>query len=1490
MLDAVAGMDLGDELLWEPMRIVPPGPWTGHLPFAFWLVKALRPNTLVELGTHSGNSYFGFCQAMAAFVPGGRAYAVDTWVGDEHAGTYEEDVFAGVSAFNQEHFGQFSTLLRTTFDDARAYFPQGQVDLLHIDGMHSYEAVRHDFEAWQDALSPGGVVVFHDTNVRERDFGVWRFWNEVRQQYPAFEFDHSNGLGVLGVGPQQAPALQRLFGMQRDGDDAAAFRRRLSTRGQAFQWQAEALAVREHLAQTHERSRHDIAALQSQLAGMERLGAEAAVAAERHKAELSWRDALLATQREVTNAKDAMIASLGNVAAGRNEALTVRDQVIAQRENHVMQLLDSVEQQRFRASEERRVREEMQAGYETAIARLERMIEQVRQDTASAVTAAVTSSVSESVAHSVAQTYINTTSWKVTRPLRAVIRRLKRERAAPAVLYAPPPPAVPSPAPAAPIPAAPSIADLAAPAPAAPDVTAVTPRKQAMRDAFAARLQAFLGSTSTLRLPRADPPDVSIVLVLFNQAELTFACLSSIVETLSDAAFGVEVVIVDNASTDDTGALLDQVEGAVVIRNRSNLHFLRAVNAAARQATGRTILLLNNDAQLLPGALAAALRTLDADPAIGAVGGRIILPDGTLQEAGSIIWRDGACSGYARGDDPASPDVMFQRDVDYCSGAFLLTPAALWREMGGFDERFAPAYYEETDYCVRLWEGGHRVVYDPDAAILHYEFGSSTASGDALRLQAANHAVFVAQHGEWLTGQFPASPLNLLPARTARGTRPRILVLEDRVPKVELGTGYPRANRLLHELVEAGADVTFFPMFRHYETWRTIRAALDKRIEVLWRAEAPQLRDYLLARRGQFDAVLVCRPQNMRALMDAIGPERSLLGGATLLYDAEALFAAREMQRRSADGEVFTDLDRHRMIAEEVSLTRMASAVISVSPAEQGVLEDYGAREVHLLGHALDDRPIPTTYGERDQVVFLGAIGDDNAPNADAVRWFAAEILPGLRSQLGQPELRLTVIGRNSADTVSALDGDTVDLVGMVEELPPALARARILVVPTRYAAGIPHKVHQAAMLGIPTVVTSLIASQLGWQDGGELLVADDPARFADACVRLYRDEALWQQVRAAALDRARLDCAPAMFTRKVREIVSGLPLVRREPEPPTGETRPERPAPPAPTSEPVTSRPAADDWSLATPFGFSPLEGAAPRVAVICHMFHTAIVRELLFYLRNLPGKADLFMSTDTEEKRAALAAACAGWQGGALELRVVPNRGRDVAPKIVGFADVHDRYDLVLHLHSKMSNHAAFLQPWRSYLFETLLGSPEVVRSNIDAFARLPDLGMLAPQHYEGIRRWLGWNGNFDAAKGMASRMGLSLSPTRALDFPSGSMFWARPAALRPLLDLGLSFDDFPGEGAQTDHTPAHVIERLFFYSCERSGHTWLKLARPALMMETATVVEVATPAALSQFVAEHGVVLSGPGRVAVSEGQAPMMTRVPPGLASRLASRTI
>ncbi len=168
------------------------------MPFAAWVVRQVEPRVLVELGTHSGNSYFSFCQSIAEAGLATKAFAVDTWQGDEHAGHYDESVWTGVNAHNQECYAGFSRLLRMTFDDAVSYFSDGSIDLLHIDGLHTYEAVRHDFETWLPKLAPGAIVMFHDTNVRERGFGVWKLWEELRARYSSnLEFVHSHGLGVL---------------------------------------------------------------------------------------------------------------------------------------------------------------------------------------------------------------------------------------------------------------------------------------------------------------------------------------------------------------------------------------------------------------------------------------------------------------------------------------------------------------------------------------------------------------------------------------------------------------------------------------------------------------------------------------------------------------------------------------------------------------------------------------------------------------------------------------------------------------------------------------------------------------------------------------------------------------------------------------------------------------------------------------------------------------------------------------------------------------------------------------------------------------------------------------------------------------------------------------------------------------------------------------------------------------------------------------------
>ncbi|MFC6842193.1 class I SAM-dependent methyltransferase [Xanthomonas theicola] len=191
-------------------RSVPFSAWLGHIPFASWLVEQLRPQSIVELGTHRGASFLAFCQAVQEQELTSRVFAVDSWEGDEHAGFYGEDIYNELRDYQQRNYASISEMLRMRFNEALEYFTDGSIDLLHIDGLHTYEAVREDFESWLPKLSSRGVVLFHDTCVRERGFGVWQYWAEISQQYPAFELTHTHGLGVLLVGKERSPALSAL--------------------------------------------------------------------------------------------------------------------------------------------------------------------------------------------------------------------------------------------------------------------------------------------------------------------------------------------------------------------------------------------------------------------------------------------------------------------------------------------------------------------------------------------------------------------------------------------------------------------------------------------------------------------------------------------------------------------------------------------------------------------------------------------------------------------------------------------------------------------------------------------------------------------------------------------------------------------------------------------------------------------------------------------------------------------------------------------------------------------------------------------------------------------------------------------------------------------------------------------------------------------------------------------------------------------------------
>lgn len=219
----MSAFKLNDSMFIRPLCLAPSA-WIGHIPFAAWCVEELQPRTFVELGTHNGASYLAFCQAVRENGLETKCFAVDTWQGDEHAGIYDDSVFQRLDGYHREQYAGFSQLMRMTFDEAVGYFADGSVDLLHIDGLHTYEAVRHDFETWLPKLSDRAIVLFHDTMVRERNFGVWKLWSEIAGSYPSFEFQHSHGLGVLLVGKELPESIRVLASLRESAETVPALR------------------------------------------------------------------------------------------------------------------------------------------------------------------------------------------------------------------------------------------------------------------------------------------------------------------------------------------------------------------------------------------------------------------------------------------------------------------------------------------------------------------------------------------------------------------------------------------------------------------------------------------------------------------------------------------------------------------------------------------------------------------------------------------------------------------------------------------------------------------------------------------------------------------------------------------------------------------------------------------------------------------------------------------------------------------------------------------------------------------------------------------------------------------------------------------------------------------------------------------------------------------------------------------------------------------
>lgn len=292
-----------------------------------------------------------------------------------------------------------------------------------------------------------------------------------------------------------------------------------------------------------------------------------------------------------------------------------------------------------------------------------------------------------------------------------------------------------------------------------------------------------------------------------------------------------------------------------------------------------------------------------------------------------------------------------------------------------------------------------------------------------------------------------------------------------------------------------------------------------------------------------------------------------------------------------------------------------------------------------------------------------------------------------------------------------------------------------------------------------------------------------------------------------------------------------------------------------------LETRPIKSDFSLRVPFAHqnSPTK---LTTAAVCHLFNIDLAEEIKGYLSNLPTGTGLFLTTDTQEKALFLKKCFEDWTVGTLEIRVVENRGRDIAPKYVACRDVLENFDLVLFVHSKKTASMNGAADWRKWLFQSLCGSRNIVDSILFVFNQRDDIGIVFPQNYPSLRRYMMWSGMFPLARKTAARLGFSLRRSAKLDFPAGSFFWARSKALRPILDLQLTIADFPPEAGQTNGTLAHVLERLVLHTCEFAGYRWIKTLASDYPEAPETIVTIDGRKDLDRFISDHSFSLLGSG----------------------------
>ena len=607
-----------------------------------------------------------------------------------------------------------------------------------------------------------------------------------------------------------------------------------------------------------------------------------------------------------------------------------------------------------------------------------------------------------------------------------------------------------------------------------------------------------------IKLPLHEQPIVSILIPVYCKLEFTLACLKSIADHLPKVSF--EILVLDDKSPDNSAKELQQVENIRVIANPENLGFTKSCNYGATFAKGEYIYFLNNDTKVQEGWLDELYKTFELFPGTGVVGSKLVYPDGSLQEAGGIVWQDGSAWNFGRNQRPDLPIFNYAREVDYMSGASLMTPTAIFNGVGGFNEIYAPAYCEDTDYCLHLRSKGYRVIYQPMSAVTHFEgVSSGTDTSSGIKSYQVRNLKLMYERWKDLLATHSPNGINVDSEKDRRATK-RVLVMEPTLLTPDKDAGSVTTFNILMLLREMDFQVTFIPEDNLLYQEKYAKLLQRVGVEVLYRPFINSVESHLKEFGDRYDLTFLFRQQVIEKHLDAI---KKYCPNAKVLYYTHDLHHLRMMREAELLNNNSKKLLAEAMRVKELYAIEICDSSIVVSSKEYEYLKSQSSDiNVELLPLVYGSPGTNVGFAKRNDILFIG--GGHHPPNKDAVEYFIEKFIPKIRKIL--PGIKFHIVGDGYGDDIKSLASEDIIIHGYVEDLNEFLDQFKLTVVPLRFGAGMKGKVCSSLGKGVPAICTKIAAEGMNFTNELLDLVNDDIDSFISQVQRLYNDPSSWKK------------------------------------------------------------------------------------------------------------------------------------------------------------------------------------------------------------------------------------------------------------------------------------------------------------------------------------------------------------------------------------------